>query len=172
MFCLDHARLGQGGREILDAQSDVGQALFSAASGIVGLREQLSRMNEEASALWAKRASQRKYNLADEKLKAAELAVREHTVPASRWSELQNTLEEATIAYRAIEAEIQAKSAESRKLNRIRRVCRHVRARAELNESIEALGRVPRTRSHASVKFLREYTFARDWILHTEIGQR
>jgi len=38
--------------------------------------------------------------------------------------------------------EIQAKSAESRKLNRIRRVCRHVRARAELDESMEALGRV------------------------------
>jgi uncharacterized protein YhaN len=143
MFCLDHARLGQGGREIRDAQNDVGQALFSAASGIVGLREQLSKMNEEASALWAKRASQRKYNLADEKLKAAELALREHTVTASRWNELRNTLEEATIAYRAIETEVQAKSAESRKLNRIRRVCRHVRARAELNESIEALGRAP-----------------------------
>ena len=143
MFCLDHARLGQGGREILDAQNDVGQALFSAASGIVGLREQLSKMNEEASALWAKRASQRRYNLADEKLKAAELALREHTVTASRWNELQNTLEEATTAYRAIETEVQAKSAESRKLNRIRRVCRHVRARAELIESIEALGRIP-----------------------------
>jgi uncharacterized protein YhaN len=142
MFCLDHARLGQGGREILDAQNDVGQTLFSAASGIVGLRGQLSRMNEEASALWAKRASQRKYNLADEKLKAAELALREHTVTASRWNELRNTLEEATLSYRAIETEIQAKSAESRKLNRIRRVCRHVRARAELDESMEALGRV------------------------------
>ena len=143
MFCLDHARLRQGGREILEAQDDVGQILYSAAAGIVGLREQVSRMNSEANALWTKRASQRKYNLADEKLKAAEQALREHTVTAGRWHELRTALEEATAAYCAIEADIQAKTVEERKLTRIRRVCRHVRARAELGASIEALGPVP-----------------------------
>jgi uncharacterized protein YhaN len=143
MFCLDHARLRQGGREILEAQDDVGQILYSAAAGIVGLREQVSRMNSEANALWAKRASQRKYNLADEKLKAAEQALREHTVTAGRWHEARTALEEATTAYCAIEADIQAKTVEERKLTRIRRVCRHVRARAELGASIEALGPVP-----------------------------
>ena len=142
MFCLDHARLRQGGREILDAQNDVGQSLFSAASGIVGLRGQLSRMNAEANALWARRASQRKYNLADEKLKAAELALREHTVTASRWNELRNTLADATAAYRAIEVGHPGENVGKRKLTRIRRVCRHVRARAELGETIEALGQV------------------------------
>jgi uncharacterized protein YhaN len=60
MFCLDHARLRQGGREILDAQDDVGQILYSAAAGIVGLREEIGKMNDEANALWARRASQRK----------------------------------------------------------------------------------------------------------------
>jgi uncharacterized protein YhaN len=63
MFCLDHTRLRQGGREILEAQDDVGQILYSAAAGIVGLREQISKMNEEANALWTRRASQRRYNL-------------------------------------------------------------------------------------------------------------
>lgn len=143
MFSLDHARLRQGGREILDAQDDVGQALFSAASGIVGLREHLNRMIAEAGALWAKRASQRRYNLADDKLKAADLALREHTVTAGRWNELRSGLEEAAHAYGLIEAEIQAKTADTRKLARIRRVCRHVRACAELSESIQALGQVP-----------------------------
>jgi uncharacterized protein YhaN len=143
MFCLDHARLRQGGREILEAQDDVGQILYSAAAGIVGLREQISRMNAEANALWAKRASQRKYNLVDEKLKGAEQALREHTVTAGRWHDLRTALEEATTAYCAIEADIQAKTVEERKLTRIRRVCRHVRVRAELGASIEALGPVP-----------------------------
>jgi uncharacterized protein YhaN len=130
MFCLDHARLRQGGREILEAQDDVGQILYSAAAGIVGLREQIGKMNDEANALWARRASQRKYNLADERLKAAEHAVREHTVTASQWHDLRNALEAANVAYGDIDLDIQTKSAEARKLTRIRRVCRHVRARA------------------------------------------
>jgi uncharacterized protein YhaN len=142
MFCLDHARLRQGGREILEAQDDVGQILYSAAAGVVGLREQIGKMNDEANAFWARRASQRKYNLADERLKAAEYAVREHTVTASRWHDLRNTLDAASAAYGGIDTDIQTKSAEARKLTRIRRVCRHVRARAELNAAIEALGEV------------------------------
>jgi uncharacterized protein YhaN len=142
MFCLDHARLRQGGREILEAQDDVGQILYSAAAGIVGLREQIGKMNEEANALWARRASQRKYNLADERLKAAEHAIREHTVTASRWHDLRSALDAASAAYGDIDSGIQTKSAEARKLTRIRRVCRHVRARAELNTAMEALGEV------------------------------
>ena len=41
MFSLDHDRLRQGGKEILQAQDDVGQMLFSASAGIMGLRESL-----------------------------------------------------------------------------------------------------------------------------------
>ena len=42
----------------------------------------------------------------------------------------------------AIEQEIELKSAELRKLNRIRRVCRDVRKRAETEAAIQALGEV------------------------------
>jgi uncharacterized protein YhaN len=75
-------------------------------------------------------------------LKVAEHAVREHTVTASRWHDLRSALDAASAAYGAIESDIQTKTAEDRKLTRIRRVCRHVRARAELNAAIEALGHV------------------------------
>jgi uncharacterized protein YhaN len=126
MFSLDHTRLREGGRKILEAQDDVGQILYSAAAGVVGLRRHIAGMNDEANALWTKRASQRKYNLADEKLKAAEQALREHTITASQWNELRKALEEASERYSVIEAEIETKSTEQRKLTRIRRVCRHV----------------------------------------------
>src|SRR5437016_7219955 len=55
MFSLDHDRLRQGGKEILQAQDDVGQMLFSASAGITGLRESLNAMEAEADALWASR---------------------------------------------------------------------------------------------------------------------
>jgi len=53
MFSLDHERLRQGGKAILQAQDNVGQMLFSASAGIAGLRERLKEMEEEADALWA-----------------------------------------------------------------------------------------------------------------------
>jgi uncharacterized protein YhaN len=142
MFCLDHARLRQGGAELLDAQDDVGQMLYAAASGLVGIRKLIGAMHDEAKALWTKGASVRKYNVAAEKLKASEAALREHTVTASRWHALQEAAAAADAAYAAVEAELQAKAVEERKLNRIRRVSRQVRVRSELLAAREALGAV------------------------------
>jgi uncharacterized protein YhaN len=143
MFSLDHGRLRQGGREILQAQDDVGQMLFSVSAGIMGLRENLKAMEEEADALWAsRRAAHRKYFLAEERLKSAEASMRDHVVTTSKWQLLKSAFETADAAYKAIEREIELKSADLRKLSRVRRVCRYVRKRAEIEAAIEALGTV------------------------------
>lgn len=143
MFSLDHERLRQGGKEILQAQDDVGQILFSASAGITGLRETLKAMEAEADALWAsRRAGHRKYFPAEDRLRAAETSMRENTVTATKWQSLKSAFETADDAYGVIESEIELKSAERRKLNRIRRVCRDVRKRAETQGAIDALGEV------------------------------
>lgn len=143
MFSLDHERLRQGGREILEARDEVGQMLFSAGTGIAGLRDRLKVLDKEADALWAsRRAAHRKYYQAEDRLKAAENAIREHTVTAGRWQELRRAYAAAREAYDALDQEIEAKSAELRKLSRIRRVYRDVRRKAELEASIVALGKV------------------------------
>jgi uncharacterized protein YhaN len=143
MFSLDHSRLRQGGKEILQAQDDVGQMLFSASAGITGLRGSLKAMEAEADALWAsRRAAHRKYFQAEERLKSADASMREHVVTTARWQLLKSTFETANDAYQAIEQEIEVKSAELRKLNRIRRVCRDVRERTQTEAAIQALGEV------------------------------
>jgi hypothetical protein len=143
MFCLDHERLKTGGQEILQAQDDVGQMLFSAGAGIVGLRDRRKAIDEEADALWAnRRAAHRKYYQADDRLKAAEASLRERTVTAAKWQELKTALEDANAVYGSVEAEIETKSAELRKLNRVRRVFRDVRKRSQLADEIAALGDV------------------------------
>jgi uncharacterized protein YhaN len=140
MFSLDHERLRQGGKEILQAQDDVGQMLFSASAGIMGLRDTLKAMEAEADALWAsRRAVHRKYFQAEDRLKAAEISMRENVVTASKWQLLKSALETSNDAYGAIESEIELKSAELRKLNRIRRVCRDVRKRADAESALQAL---------------------------------
>lgn len=141
MFCLDHERLKTGGQEILQAQDDVGQMLFSAGAGIVGLRDRRKAIDEEADTLWAsRRAAHRKYYQADDKLKAADASLRDHTITATKWQELKTALADADSAYSGLESGIESKSAELRKLNRVRRVFRDVRKRAQLANEIEALG--------------------------------
>lgn len=143
MFSLDHERLRQGGKEILQAQDDVGQMIFSASAGIMGLRETLKTMEAEADALWAsRRAAHRKYFQAEDRLKAAEASMRENVVTTSKWQSLKDEFEACDATYGAIENEIELKAAELRKLIRIRRVCRDVRKRAETQGAINELGEV------------------------------
>jgi uncharacterized protein YhaN len=143
MFSLDHERLRQGGREILGSRDEVGQMLFSAGAGIEGLRQSLMALREEADGLWAsRRATRRKYYQAEERLKAAEGALRERTITASKWQDLKRVYEAAQDGYERLEREIQVKAVEQRKLNRIRRVYRDVRRHSELEAEVALLGQV------------------------------
>lgn len=143
MFSLDHDRLRQGGKDILQAQDDVGQILFSASAGITGLRETLKAMEAEADALWAsRRAVHRKYFQAEDRLKAADASMRDNVVTTTKWQALKSAFETANDAYDVIESEIEIKSTELGKLGRIRRVHRDVRKRGETQSAIDALREV------------------------------
>ena len=60
MFSLDHTRLRDGGRAILAAKDDIGQAIFAAGSGLVGVSAVLESLEEEAKQIWTKRAGDRR----------------------------------------------------------------------------------------------------------------
>ena len=150
MFSLDHERLRKGGREILEARDDIGQMLFSAGAGLSGLRETLNALEEEADELWApRRAARRKYYQADDRLREARKTLREHTVTVADWGKLEQAVEAVQETYAALEQEIEEKSAEQRKLGRIRRVYGSVRRYAELEEGTATLGEVTLLREDA-----------------------
>jgi uncharacterized protein YhaN len=143
MLSLNHDRLAQGGREILEAKDEVGQTLFSAGAGLSGLRERMASLAKEADELWGPRkAGRRKYYMALDALEEADKSQREQTVTASKWQEIKRALDSAQEAYDELEAQIEEKSAEQRKLSRIRRVYRQVRSLAEVEAEIVGLGEV------------------------------
>ena len=143
MFSLDHVRLETGGKEILEARDEIGQMLFAAGTGISGLRDRLADLTREANELWApRRAKDRKYYVAADKLKDAESELRQQMLTANKWQELKRTFDNAEEAYAEIEAEFEKTSAERGRLGRIRRVYRHVGRKAELDAEIAALGTV------------------------------
>lgn len=144
MFSLDHTRLEAGGREILEAKDDVGQMLFSAGSGIGGLRERLIQLSTEADGLWSpgRRARHRKFSIAEDKLEAAQRKLREQTLSAAKWRELKKAYEEAEAAYSGIDTAISQATVNRNRLSRIRRVCRDIRRKQELDRLLEGLGDV------------------------------
>jgi uncharacterized protein YhaN len=140
MFSLDHERLRKGGREILEAQDEVGQMLFSAGAGLSGLRHRLKALTDEADGLWASRkAGHRKYYQALGRLDGADKALREHTVTATKWQEIKRAYDDARGGYDALEKEIEGNLSNQRKFSRIRRVYRDIRKITVLNEEIAAL---------------------------------
>lgn len=143
MFSMDHARLRQGGREILESRDEIGQMLFSAGAGLSGLRETLKALEDEADGLWAsRRAARRRYFQAEDRLKNASDELRAHTVTAAKWHDLKQVNDAARDTYTSLEKEIEEMSAEQRKLGRIRLVYRNVRRKAELDKMIDNLGEV------------------------------
>ena len=140
MFSLDHVRLQAGGQEILEAKDDVGQMLFSAGAGIVGLRERLGELYAEAEEVWSpRRARHRKFYVAADKLTEAQRTLREQTFTASNWRELKLAFERAEEDYTEVDKKIKEISAERNRLSRIRRVFRDVRRKQEVDSEIGKL---------------------------------
>ncbi len=144
MFSLDNERLRLGGKEILEAQDEVGQMLFSAGSGLSGLRDILKMLEEEADTLWSTRkAAKRTYYQADDRREEAEKDLRAHLITPTKWLEVKNLHDAAQEAYATLEREIEKKTSEKRKLDRIRRSYRNVREIEEIDRELSTLGDVP-----------------------------
>jgi len=144
MFSLDHRRLEQGGREILDARDEIGRVLFAAGAGVADLRQRLAALEQEAEKLWGpRRSSKRLYTQAADRLEAADRELRDQTVTAAQWEERRRTAAAAEQAYAELEEEYVRAQTESRRLARIRRVHRDLRRKQELIRELEAMGPPP-----------------------------
>ncbi len=129
-FSLDHARLRDGGRAIVEAKDDVGAALFEAGSGLPGAQRVLEKLQQEADAVWGERRAQgktywqaeRQRAEAEERLKSARLAPRTWTAEGDRLARLQAAQAEAEGERRRLQQELT-------RLQRIRRLAAPVAQR-------------------------------------------
>lgn len=161
MFSLNHRRLEEGGQEILAAEGDVGQTLFAAGAGLSGLRHALRRLDVEADALWAPRASQKRvYYAAEERLKQARQRLREASVAVRSWKELSRKAQSLREAKEKARQALEAANVRKGRVERIRRVLPHLTARDQYQEQLAALGELPSIPEDAA-KRLREAEDAR-----------
>lgn len=143
VFSLDHARLREGGREILDAKGDLGEALFAAGSGVRRLSQLRRGLATRADGIWSKRRSaKREYYQAKDRLDAAARAKRQDSVGAQDWKRRRQEYKRCLAAVNGIQGDLESAEASLRKNSRIRRVARTIRAKARLEAEIRNLADV------------------------------
>lgn len=122
MFGLDHRRLEQGGRAMLQAGDNVDSVLFQAAAGVSALNGVLESLHKEADSLWAPRRSRdRAWYVAATRLDEADAALRAATVRPSTWLEARRETSRLERAFSEAEAAHRKLLSQVRELERLRR---------------------------------------------------
>ena len=142
LYGIDHVRLVAGGQELLNQSGDLGQALFSAAVGTASLREILSELQNGAEELFKPRASTKLVNQAISGFKEAQKRIKDSCLPVAEWKRLQKELADTLSVIRKVEEDINGKSKEKSRLERLNRVKGALAERRAVMVRIEELGEI------------------------------
>ncbi len=142
LFGIDHQALVQGGREILDQQGEVGQALFSASLGSHSLHAVLCRLDEEADGLFRPRGLTQTINSALKSYSDLKKEIKDRSLSSREWDELHGTLTRTSTDLENVQTDLDSGRIELNRLKRIQRVLPRLARRGELREQIEKLGPV------------------------------
>lgn len=142
-FCLDHAGLETGGKNLMDSGNDVGRMLFEASAGVSIFGDFLDRLEEEADSLWTKNKSKsREFYQAQDAFNEAKKVLREATAKATEWKSVNQIVDQATEALTTALNDYATLEQTRTRLDRVRRVAPHLQTRNTKIEECSALGEV------------------------------
>lgn len=142
LWGIDHVRMVAGGQELLDQSGDLGQALFSAAIGTTSLREILADLHSDAEKIFKPRASTKILNQAISNYRDARKKIKDSSLPVAEWKRLQKDLSDILAAIEQVEKDIESKSKEKSRLDRLNRVKGALAERRSVLGRIDGLGEV------------------------------
>ncbi|MGA3845343.1 AAA family ATPase [Ralstonia nicotianae] len=142
MFGLDHERLVEGGKSILNASDKLGQVLFESAAGVRSLGTVREDLESRAGELWAPRRSNSEFALAEASFNDAAAELKMAQVRTRDWVERKEALD-------AVNQEIeQARSEQLRldalrsRLERVRRLAPSFTELVAKETTLKAMGEV------------------------------
>ena len=143
-FGLDAAKLRAGGDEMLQADGDVGASLLAAASGLRGLVQLRSALDEEADGVFAPRKGrERRFYQALERFDAARHAIREKELRSDAWIKLNSDIEELSHELDRLRAERRAGDIERARLSRLKRAAPLLNPIRETEEALASFRDMP-----------------------------
>ncbi|QGZ58263.1 ATP-binding protein [Paraburkholderia acidiphila] len=142
MFGLDHARLVEGGRSILDASDKLGQVLFESAAGVGSLGPVREELENRAAELWAPRRSGSAYAQAETSFAEATSELKAAQVRTRDWVEKKDALEAVEQTIERLRAEQRGLESQRSKLERVRRLAPYIEELSLKQNELAALGEV------------------------------
>jgi len=139
LFGLSHAQLVAGGKTLVQGEGDVGQALFSAASGIGSLRKVLESLEEEAGELFKPSGSKPRINAQLSHYKALRKSVKEAQLLPKEWAAQAEALAEARQEREGVLTAIKDLTTERSRAERILKALPLVAQRLELLAELEGV---------------------------------
>ncbi len=136
-WSLDHRLLREGGQAIVTAKNDIGQALFAAGSGLIGVTRILEALEEEGEQIWGARTkSSRSYTRVNNDLKDAEKRLRTAEVRPAAWKTAYDQLQDLEKQQAQLDIQQQTMTAEQRTVERARRILEPVEQLHTLHASL------------------------------------
>jgi uncharacterized protein YhaN len=142
-FGLDAERLRAGAEALVAAKGDAGDSVL-AGMGLLHLRAALSRLDEQAKALFGDGRGRRVVTEATKAWKASADRVRDASVRPADWSEAVRDEAACGEAIAALQLRGDLLLAEANRLQRARRVAPRLAVLDRLRGAIAALGEVPK----------------------------
>jgi uncharacterized protein YhaN len=121
MFGLDHEGLRRGAQALLAGKGHVGESLFEAGLGGVGLHEVLSGLRDEAEKLFTANARNKPLNEALRKFADAQKRSRDGALSSETWLKQKQAIDDAGEERGRLERELRELSAKKARLMRARR---------------------------------------------------
>ncbi len=142
MFSLDHSRLRDGGNAILEAKDDIGQAIFAAGSGLVGITELQERLDQEAKEIWGRRATIQSYHLAVKEYESAKDQQKKALIKPAAWTQLRDQVTEMKAGLAELRDKRKGIEAQRDAVERMRRTLGPIATLRAARAEWEALGAV------------------------------
>ncbi len=119
LYGINHDTLVRGGEEILAQKGEVGQALFSAGSGISSLRKVIVLLEQEAAALFKPAGHLPEINQAIKKFREQKKRLKEVSLSSGEWKEHRKNLKNAETDRAVLEKERDQHTRELQRLDRL-----------------------------------------------------
>lgn len=139
LFGIDHRRLVEGGKAILEGRGQVGQLLFAAGSGITGLQAATSGIQGELDQLFKPRGQNPEINRLLGELNSLRKHVLERQLPGEEWSSHDEALRDATREKERLDRLRQERIRERNRLLRIRDALKPIVERDDLLTQLDAV---------------------------------
>jgi uncharacterized protein YhaN len=143
IYSLGSAQLRVGGRSLLESGSELGAALFEAASGIQRLRAVSAGLQSRADALFVPRGKLPSLNAALIEFEASQQAARDAVVAPRQWQALRDALDQAQVDLVQIEAQWRTRRERLAQVQRLLSLGPQVARSAALGRELTDLADVP-----------------------------